>query len=122
MAFNDGLHKVGDKVWVYAFNRMGGKHGRIHSIAPQLGLVVGYHGAEGLGQDLGSLSFNKIVLYKKKNGRYTDELSSNSTNLLQAKIADTYEEAVEKYNKLVREEADFYKKKYEQVKGYLITE
>lgn len=122
MAFNDGVHKVGDKVWVYAFNRMGGKTGRIHSITPQLGLIVGYHGIEGLEQDLGNLSFNKIVLYKKKNGRHTSELSSNSTNLLQAKIASTYEEAVEEYNKLVKEEADFYRQKYEQVRGYLIAE
>ena len=40
--------KVGDKVWVYAFNRLGGKTGRIHSITPQLGLIVGIHGVEGL--------------------------------------------------------------------------
>lgn len=122
MAFNDGVHKVGDKVWVYAFNRLGGKTGRIHSITPQYGLIVGYHGVEGLEQDLGSLSFNKIVLYKKKNGVYTNELSSNSTTPLQAKLEDTYEGAVLRYNELVTEEADFYKQKYEQVVGYLITE
>lgn len=121
MAYNDGKHKVGDKVWVYAFNRMGGKSGHFHNIKPAYGLVIGYHGLQGLEQDFGNESFNNVVLYKTKKSKITDELSSKTLSILQIKFADSYEEAVEKYNKLVNKEADFYREKLEQVNSYLIN-
>lgn len=101
-------HKLGDNVWVYAFNRLGGKSGHFHNIKPSLAMLT----CNG--------RLTSATLYKIKNGKATNELSKKEISLLNVRIADTYEEAVEKYNELIKQEADFYRSKLEQVESYLI--
>lgn len=118
---NDNKHKVGDKVWVYEFYRLNGHTGKFHNIKPQLGLIIGLHGLNGLQQDIGDERLKKVVLYKVKKGKITEELSTKEYDILKVKLADSYKEAVEEYNKLVNNELDFYREKLEQVEGYLIN-
>lgn len=121
MAYSVENHKVGDKVWVYAFYRLSGHEGHFHNIKPSLGIIVGRHGIDGIEQDIGSEICWNIVLYKTKKGKITDELSNKTVGLLKVLIADSYEEAIKEYNKLVNKEADFYRSKLKQVENYLIT-
>lgn len=118
--YTDGKHKVGDKVWVYEFYRLSGHEGHFHNVKPQLGLIVGAGGLKDIVKDSGSDSLKKVVLYKLKKGAPTDELSKKSLGMLKIRLADSYEEAVEEYNKLVNKEADFYREKLEQVESYII--
>lgn len=121
MICTDGKHKVGDKVWVYEFYRLSGKEGHFHNIKPSYGIIIGSHGIDGLEHDIRSDRCWNIALYKTKKGEPTDELSNKQLGMLKIRIADSYEEAVEEYNKLVNKEADFYRSKLEQVESYLIT-
>ena len=121
MAFSDGKHKVGDKIWVYEFYRLSGHEGRFHNVKPQLCLLVGLKGLSRVNEEIGSNILRRVIIYKIKKGKYTDELSSKELDLLKVRIADSYEEAVEEYNKLVQKEADFYKSKLKQVESYLIN-
>lgn len=121
MAYSDGKHKVGDKVWVYEFHRLGGKEGHFHNVKPQKGLIAGVLGLSKIDKEIGNDKFAKVVIYKIKKGETTDELSSKSYDLLQVRLADSYEEAVTEYNKLINKEADFYRNKLEQVESYLIA-
>lgn len=121
MAYSVENHKVGDKVWVYSFYRLSGHEGYFHNIKPSYGIIVGSHGIEGIEQDIGSERCWNIALYKTKKGKVTDELSNKTMSLLKVQIADSYDEAVEEYNKLVNNEVYFYRSKLEQVENYLIT-
>lgn len=121
MAYSVENHKVGDKVWVYAFYRLSGHEGHFHNIKPSYGIIVGSHGIEGIEQDIGSERCWNIALYKTKKGKVTDELSNKTISLLKVQIADSYDEAVAEYNKLVNNEVYFYRSKLEQVESYLIT-
>lgn len=118
--YSDGKHKVGDKVWVYEFYRLSGHEGHFHNVKPQSGLIVGFGGLKDIEKDCGSDSLKEVVLYKTKKGQPTDELSKKSFGMLQVKLADSYEEAVEEYNKLVSKEVNFYREKLEQVESYII--
>ena len=109
MAWSDNEHKVGDKVWVYAFNHMGGKTGRLHNVPPQYGVL------EGTVHEKYS-RVNRVRLYKKD----TEELSKKDIDILSVSLAYSYEEAVEQYNRLVQKEIDFYKSKLKQVEDCLI--
>ena len=120
MSYIDGKHIVGDKVWVYDFHRLNGHEGHFHNIKPQLGLIIGVKGLDGLHQEIESKRISKVVIYKTKKGKPTEELSIKSYELYKVRLADSYEEAVEEYNKLVAKEADFYREKLEQVENYLI--
>lgn len=118
--FTDGKHEVGDKVWVYEFYRLSGHEGHFHNIKPSYGIIVGSHGINGIEQDIGSDRCWNVVLYKTRGSKPTDKLSSKQVGILKVKIADSYEEAVEEYNKLVSKEANFYREKLEQVEKYII--
>ena len=121
MAVIDGKHKVGDKVWVYEFYRLKGKEGHFHNIKPQQGLLIGLGGINKLEHDEGSERLHRIILYKTRKGKPTYELSSKELDLLKIRLADSYDEAVEEYNKLVQKEADFYRSKLEQVESYIVN-
>lgn len=121
MAYSDGKHKVGDKVWVYDFHRLSGHEGYFHNVKPSYGIITGSHGIDGIEHDIGSDNCWNIVLYKTKKGEVTDELSSKQLSVLKVRITDSYEEAVTEYNRLVNTEAGFYRYKLEQVESYLIA-
>lgn len=121
MTYLVGKHKVGDKVWVYEFHRLSGHEGHFHNIKPSYGIIVGSHGINGIEQDIGSDRCWNVALYKIKKGKPTDELSSKQLGILKVRFADSYEEAVAEYNKLVNKEVDFYRNKLEQVESYLIA-
>ena len=121
MAFTDGKHKVGDKVWVYEFYRLRGKEGHFHNVRPAYGILVGNTGIDGMANELGNVGIKSVILYKNKKGNPTNELSTKKIDIPKVKIADSYIEAVKEYNKLVDIEADFYRNKLEQVESYLIN-
>lgn len=119
--YYDNKHKVGDKVWVYEFHRLNGHEGHFHNVKPQLGLILGAKGLDRLQQEIGSERISKVVIYKTKKGKPIEELGIKSYELYKVRLADSYEEAVEEYNKLVNKELDFYKEKIiKRVESYLI--
>lgn len=107
--------EVGKEVWAFWFDRCSGKSGRIHNKAPMLGVLTG--------SDFCPNSIRYFVPYKIKGKEVTKELDTKkilSAHLLT--YADTYEEAVEKYNKLIQEEIDFHENKLKALRKCIIKE
>lgn len=105
--------KVGSTIWAFQFDRCGGKSGRLHNKAPMFGVLTGYNEKDTL--------IRNFVPYKMRNGKPTDELNTNKSIWVgKLLFADTYEEAVEQYNKLIQEEIDFYENKLEILRKCII--
>ena len=106
--------KIGDDIWAFQFERCGGKTGKMHNKVPMYGKLVGYSDKD--------MQIRNFVPYKLKNGKPTNELSTTkSTWGGKLLFADTYEEAVEHYNKLLLDEIEFHKSKIELLEGCIIN-
>lgn len=107
-------YNIGDEVWAIYVERCSGKSGRMHNKAPMFGKFCGYSDTD--------TQIRDFVPYKVKRGKVTDELDTNKKIWIGKLIfSDTYEEAVEEYNRLLQEEIDFLENKAESLKKCIIT-
>ena len=106
---------IGTEVWAFWFERFSGRSGRIHNKAPMLGVLTG--------SDFCPNYIKYFVPYKIKGKEITKELDTKKKlSAHQLTYAETYEEAVEHYNKLIQEEIDFLENKLKALRKCIIKE
>lgn len=110
----DTNYNINDEIWAIYVDRCSGKSGRMHNKPPMLGKLIGYSEE--------STHFSFFAPYKVKKGNITDELDIKKKIWIGKLVyADTYEEAVAEYNRLIQEEIDFHENKVEALKKCIIN-
>lgn len=98
--------KAGDEVWMYCFQRLGGKTGKFHNRPPQFGVFTSSN----------CYFVDGFIPYKKCGGL----AQSKKERLSGLYFCDNEAEAKKHYNELVTESIHYYEEKISKLQEFLV--